>query len=138
MRAALYGFPRMTNVIQSRNVEPLDERVLLRVVGRARGAIGRAMRRDVYAHRLRGFDLTAYWQPGEPSYKLIADLEASVLLSVGDLLAREGHRVRMCRRAKCGMTFVAVKRQLYCTARCADLDRVHRFRKRRAASKKRS
>jgi hypothetical protein len=44
------------------------------------------------------------------------------------LIAAHWGRIRPCARASCGRVFVAVRRQRFCSNRCGNATRVHRFR----------
>jgi hypothetical protein len=49
-------------------------------------------------------------------------------LFVSSLVAKHGDRVRSCRLKECGKPFLVIKRQLYCSASCAQKDRSRRYR----------
>jgi hypothetical protein len=65
----------------------------------------------------------------KPERHMTGRLRDVVLAGISDLLLVHGHKVRRCKARKCDRAFLSVRRQAFCSNRCASNTRSDRFQK---------
>jgi hypothetical protein len=65
----------------------------------------------------------------KPERQMIGKLRDVVLAGISDLLMGHGHKIRRCKARNCGKAFLTVRRQSFCSNRCASNTRSDRFQK---------
>jgi hypothetical protein len=65
----------------------------------------------------------------KPERQMMGALRDVVLAGISDLLIEHGHKIRRCKASNCDMAFLAVRRQNFCSKRCASNTRSERFQR---------
>jgi hypothetical protein len=63
----------------------------------------------------------------KPERSMMGTLRDVVLAGLADLLMEHGHKIRRCRGPDCVRAFLAVRRQAFCSKRCAWRARFEKF-----------
>jgi CGNR zinc finger protein len=66
----------------------------------------------------------------KPERIMMGSLRDVTLLGISDLLLQHGRKIRRCAARDCDRAFLAIRRQTFCSPRCAARERFERFRKR--------
>jgi hypothetical protein len=65
----------------------------------------------------------------KPERHIMGSLRDVVLAGISDLLMVHGHKIRRCKARKCARAFLSVRRQTFCSNRCASNTRSDRFQR---------
>lgn len=65
----------------------------------------------------------------KPARQAMGRLRDVVLAGISDLLMIHGHKIRRCKARNCNRAFLAIRRQTFCSNRCASNTRSDRFQR---------
>jgi hypothetical protein len=101
--------------------------VIAKLAAEAGSAIRALLRGDAWELPIRDITFHLHLKNGKPQQRYIASHADGFLLAAQELIAAGARLLRQCQRRECRRAFIANRRQIFCSSRCAQDERTERY-----------